>query len=354
MSKQKGNQMPVKPNDKWARGNNSAYTFMADNIPRLTTYQEAMIHFNAVKPFSKGASKGKKPLGLNRRYDRTQIRIDAPTHDTENFRDDNPIVIKYYETDIAIYHQHGSFTFSVGDWNTISTVQVLQELLGVGKFARRNGKAYYFDGMGHAYRIGKKLYVSADGTVSTEDMKNETRHVVNKQAMKEMKERFAVFIDYAKMVNSLTLGGKGIGMDLCRGDYTPNNYQPRSGKYVLTTDTTRMNYHTKATAYIRNQFFDQVLDAMKIADETKRMEAMLPLVEFLSFCASTDYQSQGLPNGDREYVWKMDNRRLAYFFFELVKFQYQKEVLTLEEVPIGTIQHDSNKKYREYSTEACL
>jgi len=346
--------MSVKPNDKWARGNNSAYCFMADNIPRLTTYQEALIHHNAVKPFSKGESKGKKPLGLNRRYDRTQIRIDAPTHDTENFRDDNPIVIKYYETDIAIYHQHGSFTFSVGSWNTISTVQILQELFGVDKFAKRNGKAYYFDGMGHAFLIGNKLYVSADGTVSTEDMKNETRHVVNKQAMKEMKERFAVFIDYAKMVNSLTLGGKGIGMDLCRGDYTPNNYQPRSGKYVLTTDTTRMNYHTKATAYIRNQFFDQVLDAMKIADETKRMEAMLPLVEFLSFCASTDYQSQGLPNGDREYTWKMDNRRLAYFFFELVKFQYQKEVLTLEEVPIGTIQHDSNKKYREYSTEACL
>jgi len=344
--------MSVKPNDKWARGNNSAYTFMADNIPRLTTYQEALIHHNAVKPFSKGESKGKKPLGLNRRYDRTQIRIDTPIDFTTVI--DHPVIIKYYETDIATYHPTGAFTFSVGSWNTISTVQILQELFGVDKFAKRNGKAYYFDGIGHAFLIGNKLYVSADGTVSTEDMKNETRHVVNKQAMKEMKERFAVFIDYAKMVNSLTLGGKGIGMDLCRGDYTPNNYQPRSGKYILTTDTTRMNYHTKATAYIRNQFFDQVLDAMKIADETKRMEAMLPLVEFLSFSASTDYQSQGLPNGDREYTWKMDNKRLAYFFFELVKFQYQKEVLTLEEVPIGTIQHDSNKKYREYSTEACL
>ena len=346
--------MPVKPNDKWARGNNSAYTFMADNIPRLTTYKAALIHFNAVKPFSKGASKGKKPLGLNRRYDRTQIRIDAPTHDTENFRDDNPIIIKYYETDIAIYHQHGSFTFSVGDWNTISTVQILQELFGVDKFAKRNGKAYYFDGIGHAYRIGKKLYVSADGTVSTEDMENETRHVVDKEKFKALKERFAVFTDYAKMVTSLTLGGKGIGMDLCRGDYKPNHYQPRSAKYILTCDTTQMNYHTKPQAYIRNEFFEQVNNAMEIADEGKRMEAMLPLVEFLSFSASTEYDQRILPDHDREYVWKMDTKRLIYFFNELLKFQYQKEVLTLEEVPIGTIQHDSNKKYREYSTEACL
>ena len=342
--------MSVKPNDKWARGNNSAYCFMADNIPRLTTYQEAMIHFNAVKPFSKGASKDKKPLGLNRRYDRIQIRKGNRVDGTL----DHPIIIRQYETDIAIYHSHGGFTFNMGGYDSISTVQVLQELLGVDKFARRNGKAYYFDGMGRAYRVGSKLYVSSDGTVSTEDMKNESRHVVNKQAMKEVKERFAVFTDYAKMVTSLTLGGKGIGMDLCRNGYKADHYQPRSAKYILTTDTTRMNWNKKEQAYIRNQFFDQVKTAMEIKEEGERMEAMLPLVEFLSFSASTEYDQRQLPNGDVDYAWKMDNKRLTYFFNELLKFHYQKEVLTLEEVPIGTIQHDSNKKYREYSTEACL
>jgi hypothetical protein len=335
--------MPVKPNDKWARGNNSAYTFMADNIPRLTTYQEALIHFNAVKPFSKGASEGMKPLGLNRRYDRTQIRKDA----------DN-LIIKHYHTDIAIYHSHGGFTFSMGGYDSISTVQILQELLGVEKFAKRNGKAYYFDGMGHAYRIGMKLYVSSCGTVSTEDMQHETRHTINKEGFKAVKDRFKIFTDYAKMVTSLTLGGKGLGIELCRNGYKADHYQPRSAKYILTTDTTRMNWNKKEQAYIRNEFFDQVNNAIKIADEGKRMEAMLPLVEFLSFSASTDYDQRQLPDGDVEYVWKMDNKRLSNFFNELLKFHYQKEVLKLEEVPIGTIQHDSNKKYREYSTEACL
>jgi hypothetical protein len=335
--------MSVKPNDKWARGNNSAYTFMADNIPRLTTYQEAMIHFNAVKPFSKGASAGKKPLGLNRRYDRTQIRTDI-----------DKLVIKHYESDIAIYHSHGGFTFSMGGYDSISTVQILQELLGVEKFAKRNGKAYYFDGMGRAYRIGMKLYVSSDGTVSTEDMVNETRHTINKEGFKAVKDRFKIFTDYAKMVTSLTLGGKGVGLDLCRGGYIADHYQPRSAKYILTTDTTRMNWNKKEQAYIRNEFFDQVKTAMEIKEEGERMEAMLPLVEFLSFSASTEYDQRQLPNGDVDYAWKMDNKRLIFFFNELLKFHYQKEVLTLEEVPIGTIQHDSNKKYREYSTEACL
>ena len=335
--------MPVKPNDKWARGNNSAYTFMADNIPRLTTYQEAFIHHNAVKPFSKGASEGKKPLGLNRRYDRTQIRFESGN-----------VIVKYYETDIATYHNGGGFTFSVGGWNSISTVQILQELLGVEKFAKRNGKAYYFDGMGRAFLIGSKLKVFPCGTVDTEDMTNETRHVVDKEKFKALKERFAVFTDYAKTVTSLTLGGKGIGMDLCRGGYKPDHYQPRSARYMLTCDTTQINYHTKQQAYLRNEFFEEVNDAMEIKDEGARMEVMLPLVEFLSFSASTDYDQRILPDNDREYVWKMDNKRLIYFFNELLKFQYQKEVLTLEEVPIGTIQHDSNRKYREYSTEACL
>jgi len=346
--------MSVKPNDKWARGNNSAYTFMADNIPRLATYQEALIHHNAVKPFSKGASEGMKPLGLNRRYDRTQIRMGDYAPETSESRDDRPIIIKHYHTDIAIYHSHGGFTFSMGGYDSISTVQILQELLGVEKFAKRNGKAYYFDGMGHAYRIGMKLYVSSCGTVSTEDMQHETRHTINKEGFKAVKDRFKIFTDYAKMVTSLTLGGKGLGIELCRNGYKADHYQPRSAKYILTTDTTRMNWNKKEQAYIRNEFFDQVNNAMKIADEGKRMEVMLPLVEFLSFSASTDYDQRQLPDGDVEYVWKMDNKRLSNFFNELLKFHYQKEVLKLEEVPIGTIQHDSNKKYREYSTEACL
>jgi len=358
MSQQKGNQMPVKPNDKWARGNNNAYCFMADNIPRLTTYQEALIHFNAVKPFSKGASKGKKPLGLNRRYDRTLIRmgeyVQEQEYETQYIREDRPIIIKYYEKDIATYHSHGGFTFSTGGYDSIATVQILQELLGVGKFARRNGKAYYFDGIGHAYLIGNKLYVSSDGTVSTEDMTNESRQVIAKEAFKAIKERFAVFTDYAKMVTSLTLGGKGTGMDLCRGAYKPDHYQPRSSRYLLVSDTNALNWNRQIQANMRNEFFEQINDAMKIADETKRMEEMLPLVEFLSFCASTDYDSQGLPNGDRDYTWKMDNKRLTYFFYELIKFQFYKEVFTIEEVPIGTIQHDSNKKYHEFSTEKCL
>jgi len=202
--------MSVKPNDKWARGNNNAYCFMADNIPRLTTYQEALIHFNAVKPFSKGASKGLKPLGLNRRYDRTQIRMgkrieEQCTDSGDYIREDQPIIIKHYQTDIAIYHSHGGFTFSMGGLDSISTVQVLQELLGVGKFARRNGKAYYFDGIGHAYLIGMKLYVSSDGTVSTEDMANESRQVIAKEAFKAIKDRFALFTDYAKK-QSLSFG----------------------------------------------------------------------------------------------------------------------------------------------------
>ena len=344
--------MPVKPNDKWARGNNNAYCFMADNIPRLTTYQEALIHHNAVKPFSKGESKGKKPLGLNRRYDRTQIRIDTPIDFTTVH--DHPIIIRHYETDIAIYHPNGAFTFSMGGLDSISTVQILQELFGVGKFARRNGKAYYFDGIGHAYLIGMKLYVSSDGTVSTEDMANESRQVIAKEAFKAIKEQFTVFTDYAKMVTSLTLGGKGTGMSLCRGAYKPDHYQPRSSRYLLVSDTNALNWNRQIQANMRNEFFEQINDAMKIADETKRMEEMLPLVEFLSFCASTDYDSQALPNGDRDYTWKMDNKRLIYFFYELIKFQFYKEVFTIEEVPIGTIQHDSNKKYHEFSTEKCL
>jgi hypothetical protein len=342
--------MPVKPNDKWARGNNHSFCFMADNIPSLLTYREAHIHHDAVKPFSKGASQGKRPLGLNRRYDRTQIRLGNRIDGTL----EHPIIVSHFNTDIVTYYPSGAFTFNTGGYDSMSTTQIMQELLGIERFGRRKGKAYYFDGMGHAYRITHDLRVNADGHVNTDSAYMEARHAINKEGFKGIKAKYKVFTDYAKMVTSLTLGGKGNGLDLCRGSYEPDQYQVRSGRYILSIDSVRMHWHSKEQAYLRKQFFDEVQEALEIADESVRMEKMLPLVEFLSFSASTSYDQRTLPNKDIEFIWRVDNKRLNYFFNELLKFHHSKELFTKEQVPLGTIAHDTNYKYREYSTEACL
>jgi hypothetical protein len=333
------------PNTKWARGNGNQYCFMADNIPRLTTYREAEIHFDAVKPFSKGASKGKKPLGYNRRYDRVQIRRETG--------EINKLVVKHYATDIATYKEDGSFVFATGGYDSASTTQILQELFGLEKFARRKGKAYYFDGMGHAYRFTNGLRVNADGHVDTDSAYMESRHALDKDKFKEIKAKYQIFTDYAKIVTTMTQGGEAHATKIARGGYKKDNFSARNPRHMLSCDQGPIHYHKKQHGQLRAEFFNELDRAIEIADETKRMEAMMPLVEFMSFSATTDYNTR-MDGDDIRYTWKMDNKRLIYFFNELLKFHYAKEVFTKEHIPLGTIAHDSNYKYIELSTASCL
>jgi len=330
-----------KPNDKWARGNSNQYCFMADNIPELKTYREAEIHYEAVKPFSKGASKGKKPLGYNRRYDRVQIRMETG--------DIGKIVIKHYHTDIATYKEDGSFVFATGGYDSASTTQILQELFGLEKFARRKGKAYYFDGMGRAYRFTNGLRVNADGHVDTDSAYMESRHALNKDKFKEIKDRYAIFTDYAKMVTTMTQGGEAHATKIARGGYKIGSFSARNPRHMLSCDQGPIHYHKKRHGELRAEFFNELDRACLIADETKRMEAMMPLVEFLSFSASTNYSTR-MDGDDIRYTWTVDNKRLTYFFNEVLKFHYGEEVFNKEHVPLGTIAHDSNYKYIELST----
>jgi hypothetical protein len=341
--------MPVKPNEKWARGYNSAYCFMADNIPELKTYREAEIHYEAVKPFSKGASKGKKPLGYNRRYDRVQIRKAYTEEDGLG-----KFIIKHYHTDIATYKEDGSFVFATGGYDSASTTQILQELFGLEKFGRRKGKAYYFDGIGHAYRFTHGLRVYADGHVDADSAYMESRHALDKNKFKEIKAKYQIFTDYAKMVTTMTQGGEAHATKIARGGYEDSRgYSARNVRHMLSCDQGPIHFNKKKHAELRAEFFNELDCAIEIADETQRMEAMMPLVEFVSFSATTDYSTR-MENNDIRYTWKMDNKRLIYFFNEVLKFHYAKEVFTKEHIPLGTIAHDSNYKYIELSTEACL
>ena len=336
----------METNTKWARGNNSAYCFMPDQIPSLSSYREACIHFDAVKPFSKGVHKDEKPFGLNRRYGRTLMRKDV---------DDGAIIVKHYDTNIVKYYPDGRLFLNTGtSYDSVSTAQILQEIFGVEKFARRKGKTYFFDSSGKAYRLTSGIRVCADGLVDTDSVYTETKHVLNRTALKEKLNQFAPFLEYACMVIDMTRGGKGLGTDYARyfvpkqGEY----YSARNVRYAICCDSTVMRYDPKRCAQLRDMFFHDVLTTIQIADEAKRMEAMLPIVEYMGFCASTDYEHRYAPNGQNreevEYTWRMDTKRLKHFFTELVKFQYAKEVFTKEPIPLGTIGHDSNWKYIDY------
>ena len=307
---------------------------MPDDIPRLTNYREAQLWFSAVKPFSKGRKVGEKPLGRNRRYDRVMISREAES---------DAIVITHYTTPILKYYENGAMDIKTGGYDSISTVQILQELLGQQKFLRRRTKAYYVDtttGSQQFYRFSDGLSLNADSTVNLATTTQEHYHLLNKLKFKEVKQRYADFMAYAVSVNNLTKGGKARESELrIHGCKPMNYYYFRSASNVLHTDSRNIFWNKTQQLELREKFFELVHAA------NGNMEAWYPLVQHLSFAAGQSMTTGGGTQDDREYEWETDSKRMQSFFNTILKYHHATEVFEQVEVPLGSIKHDENKKY---------
>jgi hypothetical protein len=314
---------------------------MPDDIPHLRDYHSASLWFDAVKPFAKGHKVGEKPLGRNRRYGRVVIERDItlPTQ---------PILIKHYNTYIATYHNDGRMQFQTGSYDSISTIQILQEVYGHEHFTRQRCKAYFLDNNGKYFRITKGLTVEADGVANTADLKHEYVRMINREKFKAVKAIYKSFMDYAKQINTLAKGG--VAWTNALGVSGASIYYARMSDQILTTDTNRMGWRKDSQIELRIRFFEKVRLAMLESNEEARMEAMYPLVEFLSFSASTECTTSLIQGDERQYTWKTDNPRLQSFFNNLLKFHHAHDVFEDTEVPLGIIRHDSNAKYFTYAT----
>jgi hypothetical protein len=322
---------------------------LADRLPNLSNYREAKLWHDAVKPFSKGRSAGAKPLGQNRKYDRFKIRGE---YDYKSESTEKQFIIKHYQTDILRYMADGSFYIKT-DYDSISTVQGLQELLGADKFVRRKCKAYFKDRNGHFFRIKGGLKVNADGVADTTDFKPETVHEIDRPAFKQLRDRYTDFMEYVYFANNLTQGGEALASTLqlesVENGKQPNDFYRKNAQVALSIDTTQIRWYRNPQFAVREAFFAEVEDAMKLEGEDK-YKAYHHLATFLSWSASTNFLNTTVTATDRQYKWQVDNHRLRQFFDGLLKFRFPALVFKEVDAQVGVIRHDTNAKYFEFGT----
>lgn len=326
---------------------------LADRLPHLGNYREAQLWHDAVKPFSKGRSAGTKPLGRNRKYDRFKIRAEYDyTSDTDTTKQN--YIVKHYSTDILRYNADGSLVIKT-DYDSISTVQGLQELLGADKFVRRKCKAYYKDSNDKYYRIKGGLKVNADNTADTSTLTPEVVHEIDRPMLKQIRERYKDFMEYVLLANNLTQGGEALASVLVLEGVEDGNgvntFYRKNASVALSIDSTQIRWYRNPQFAVRDAFFSEVERAMQLEGEDK-YKAYHHLGTFLSFSASNNFTgTTWLNNGsDRNYKWQVDNRRLRSFFDGLLKYRFPTLVFKKVEVPLGVIRHDTNIKYFECGT----
>jgi hypothetical protein len=299
-----------------------ARNHLPDQVPFLPSYAEALAYFHGTKPYTKGAFKDERPLGSNRKYNRLRISMVKDI-----------VAIKHYKSDIVLYYPDGSLYLATGGWDSISTAQAMQEVLGVERVQRVRTSVYYVH-EGLYYLLGDGLNIDPGGkplhptTVSV--------HHVRKPVMDALRKQYAPLMVYAKQVctmntrfavqeDSILQPSRftDISLTVLRWE---NSY-PSHSSANSNRITDRGNIKLR-------EFFD-VIDNTLALPEDQRLDAMYAIVQVLG--AMFGYG--GFQHSHCSFP------RLKKGFEELLRFRFSAEIFEKVDAPIGKPVIDTNSKY---------
>ena len=305
---------------------NYARAYMGENLDSMPDYATALKIYNARKPYIKGKYKGERPLGKNRRHDRSRIELDKERN----------IVVKHWQTNIITYKPDGGIVLTCGGWSSISTAQIMQELLGVDKICRVHCKIYYRHDNQFHYLSGM-LYIEPDGSPLFSN--NEYVYKPKLEALKKYRKQYAFFLEYAKQV--LTMSSD------FRADIDPNRLSaPRfEGEtlkewYMSPLVNTSTRHDLKARDRARDSLFGY-LDSLSVKAEEDRLQAMYELLAPVTYTLGNEF----IRSFGGSITWSCDYKRFKRGFDDLLKYQFAEkifgQVLASKKSPV----RDPNAKY---------
>lgn len=311
----------------------------SDGFPILSDYQAALEHYEGVVPYKRGRSKGKRPLGSVRRYDRSLIRKDDQTGD---------IVCSYEGTDVIRFEQSGSVIVRHGGWESISTQDclncVLRERLrrfGNTKWAgffRAKGKLYLSDGNGMDHRFNEVLYLLPNGDI--EGGASESQMVLDKTRMTKLRKHYAEFTEYLSYYAQMNPEVKAISL--------PDGERKRVPKLPVTMSELR--WRSRDAVNDRADFFDLLHMAMAGTTSDDRYEGFISLAETIFFNSADkayDFNVQS-------YVYHNKPTQMREYFYDLCRFYYSESLFTRQPVEKGKVVRDEAAKYIKYGNAEAL
>ena len=317
-----------------------AYT--GDQLPRLNSYKEAVSWYETRQPYKKGRSKGLRPLGDNRKYDRSLISLDT------NSEGQNIVVCSYHSTPVVTFCEDGSVVLTHDGFETVSTMDFINSILYTRfrvphdtKFTnvltaqkwtgitRRRGKLYFSDGHGKDHRFEGALKLSATNEVT--GTATEFAWTLNKERMTKVRKHYAEFTEYLTYYTQMVGEARGAS-DMQAVD-------------SLATTLGELRWSESRLISAREKFFDSLHEGMALSGED-RFDMFLPLADQVVVNASMktyDYKM-------RQYMYMVTPQRAREHFYELCRFHYAGSLFTREVVPQGKIVLDDSAKYLKYSS----
>lgn len=303
-------------------GNSNAVGgWMPEELPNLTTYEQALKYHDNVRPYVKGAEKGRRPLGKKRRYTRSMI-----------VAGEGYIAFTYYNSSVVKLFHDGRKQFSPCGWASISTTHVLSETSSTPdmKFKREKGKIYVVY-KGTYYRMPDHgiVEVSPDGAISGYDI--ERQHAINFDAMKAKRDKYAEFIKYVKDILTINQLVERHPNEEGLDSFFVSRLHAMRYMPVLKSQAVGSERHVAASMQL---FFELIDETMALGEEEKFKKFYVLAQKLLT---SVAYDRA------RDTLFVEEAQR---HFNELIKYRFANEVFTKKEIPPrDSPVHDSNKHY---------
>jgi hypothetical protein len=302
----------------------------SDQFPNLKGYNEAYQHWHLVKPYSKGRSKGHKPLGGNRRCDRSLIRQDG-----------NDIVCSLYETDVIRYKPDNTVELRHAGWESVSTAEFIDYVLR-GRFGlthrrgfpinRVRGKIYVVDANGANHRFDSAITIHPDNTVTGGGI--EHKHMLLKPVMTRLRKHYADFVEY------MTFYAQSAGNNL-----------DLSGKRVayLPTAMSEMRWNKIDIVRQRGNFFNTLNGILAHGGTSEaKLETFFELAQAIAYNAH-DVMWEGYTR--RNFVTPQGMRE---YFYELCRYEYCDSLFEPVVAEKGKVVIDRNENYLKYGSDSSL
>ena len=181
---------------------------------RLKTYEEALAHEASVKPI-----RGKTIKPLHRRRD-THLTIRRQTG--FNFEGEE-VVIKMYNTDIVKYRPNGDIYVDIDGWVSMTTCQVLTDVLGAD-FHKYNNRMWVRCDIPESYtphalpvdaHAPNIFRVNMSNSLEFQNYKYPVVHIMNRQAANIVRKQYKTFRQY--LTNNFKLRSEDGGVSCSFG-----------------------------------------------------------------------------------------------------------------------------------------
>ena len=324
--------------------------YHADDLPRISTYAEALAWYQSREPYKRGRSKGLRPLGNNRRYDRSLINVITDVNGNVG-----SVILSYHSAPVITFFPDNSVLLNNYGWETVGTMDFINNVLrtrfnhcqaahvayaagefgsGISKWSgitRRRGKLYFCDGSpaNGEHRFERILKLDANNGVT--GGATEAEWVLDKAMMARVRKHYAEFTEYLTYYTQMV--GTRVASDIVQ-------------QKKLSVDKGSLRWNTAPQLRERGDFFHALGLAMLEGNED-RLALFLPLAEQIAVNAA-----------DKQYDWAaqiykywITPQQARDFFYDLCRYHFAEYLFKRQLVEKGKVVLDENSKYMKYNSE---